>query len=359
MTARKEADSYLLSNESQVGLFCSYTPEELLLAAGLEPCRIQTNDLNISESEAYLSPNICPYVHRLFQAVVRQECQGLVFVYSCDPMRRLADVCRHYARTSFLYRLDLPRRTDAAAEEFFLDRIKDFKRFLEAESGKKIKEGDLLQAISTVNQTRSLIQELFSLQSRGYLSGWQVHRFCQRALNEDKARFNQELEKYLQKQEYQSTSGLSKTDSPVRLFLCGSLVEDRQLYSLIEDGGARIVADDLCNGQRTFQGLVETKGPPMQAIARRYLHRTDCPRMVGAKQRVKRIADLVHRHKCQGVICHSLKFCDLIQSEIPRLEREFQKRNIPFLHIERQNLDEDTGQIKTRIEAFLELIKHD
>jgi benzoyl-CoA reductase/2-hydroxyglutaryl-CoA dehydratase subunit BcrC/BadD/HgdB len=346
--------------ESSLGWTCAYTPEELIHASGLTPCRIRTGDFAV-ETEAELAPNLCPYVHRLLAAGMSERCsamRGVVFAYSCDPMRRLADMWQRRLRPRFMHRLDVPRKTGEPAVEYFAARLSRLRRALEAETGVQIDDSRLTASIRELNETRWIMRSLGSLRSRrpDLLPGSLLLRAASAAVSSPREAFNRSLRAWLERVP-DTGEGFSQRGS-VRLLLCGCPVEDPELAEIIEGSGADIVADDLCTSMRHFDLDVSLQGDdPLRSVARRYLSRADCARMQGADSRMARISRLAVENDCHGVVCHTLKFCDLAQSDLPLLQAELRRNAIPVLHLERQNLGGDAGQLQTRVQAFIEMLQ--
>lgn len=345
------------------GWICSYTPEEIILASGFTPYRVSTEAGTSTFSEAYMPPNICPYVRRLFNVGYSNHCpqlSGLVFVYSCDPMRRLADLWSHYIRPSyFTYRLEMPRRKDNLAEQFLISQLKRFKRFLEDKNGRPIKEDDLREGIETVNHTRKLIRQISELRRyhKPFITGKDFHCLVHSSMTSDKKSFNAKAESLLDKINAKNKTLSPRTSNSIRFMLCGCTVEDSAFYDLIENEDAIVVADNVCSCMRHYEQLVDPSIEPIKAIAQRYLKRSSCPRMQNVQSRIRDIINKVQYYNCHGVICHTLKFCDLVQADIPRLQKELEQNSIPFLCLERESLTENAGQLKTRVQAFIEIIK--
>lgn len=342
---------------ARVGWICSYTPEELIVAAGFVPVRLSADERPPEGAEAYLPANLCPYVRSLAGAARSgdfESLDGIVFALSCDAVRRLADVWSMYFSTGFLYRIDIPRRRDQLAEEFFVNQLESLWLALEKESGRKITDEDIRSSIKSLNKTRELLGRLTELRSRNPLSisGEEFFSVVRASMTCEKERFNVEAERYL--------SGIdipdAATDGRPRLLLCGCIVDSKQLLSIIEGSGATVVTEDLCTSLRHYEGLVDSSLAPLRAIARRYLHRASCARMSGAAERSQRILELVRKYNADGVIYHTLKFCDLGQSDLPRVTRELEAAGIPLLNIDRDYAAAESGQLKTRLEAFAELI---
>jgi benzoyl-CoA reductase subunit C len=345
------------SSLARIGWICSYTPEELILAAGFNPVRLSAEEKPGEGAEAYLPPNICPYVCSLLDAGRAggfDNLHGVVFVLSCDAMRRLADIWSAYFKTPAVYRLDVPRRSDHLAEEFYIEQLQRLRVFLEERAGRKIADADVASAILTLNLTRKLIGKIAALRKkpRPPLSGAEFFALARAAMSSDKERFNAEAERFIRQI---GTSDL-KADGLPRLLLGGCIVDTGRLIGQVEESGAVVVAEETCTGLRHYDGLVDTALEPLRGLARRYLQRAPCPRMAGAADRVERLVGLAKEYQADGVVFHTLKFCDLGQSDLPRVRARLEKEGLPLLHIDRDYSQADGGQLRTRLEAFAELI---
>ena len=74
-------------------------------------------------------------------------------------------------------------------------------------------------------------------------------------------------------------------------------------------------------------------------------------------ERLDDIVNLAREFQVDGVIHYNLQFCHTYANEAVRVERRLEEAGIPLLRIETDYSDEDTGQLKTRVEAFLEMIR--
>lgn len=344
-----------------VGWICSYTPEEIIVASGLLPFRILPQR-EISISSSYLPSNFCPYIRRILNSIFENstKLKGLIFVYSCDGMRRLKDVCDLYWKKGFVFGIDLPRKQDKKAEEFLLTQFKNLKNFLESYTGKPIEDKDLWNAIQVQNKIKDLIFEIYNkiVKNESNITLKELTNVVKeigfRSKKEDFISYLEDLKKD------QKTLKSDLTSKP-KVLIYGSVIEDLQLYEIIESCGAQVILEDSCNFLRYFDEKVSVSNSisPLEALVKRYLYKIPCPRMTDLKKRLERILQIYQKYKCQGIIFHSLKFCDLMSLEITRLQNRFKDLNIPFLHIEREEIPDATGQIKTRIQAFIEMIKNE
>lgn len=138
--------------------------------------------------------------------------------------------------------------------------------------------------------------------------------------------------------------------------MAGSLFPNSQLIKIVEEAGASVVGDDLCFGSRYFEGNVEKGDHPLSAISKRYLFKSPCPRMKDTDVRLESAKKIRQEMKADGIIYQTLKFCDNHLYDYPFYRELFEKKGIPILQIEEDFMGGNLGQIKTRIEAFIEML---
>jgi benzoyl-CoA reductase subunit C len=137
----------------------------------------------------------------------------------------------------------------------------------------------------------------------------------------------------------------------------GSALDDPAFIKIIEDQGGLVVADALCFGSRYFWEPVEIKGDIIYSLAKSYLSRANCPRMMDQHDALfDFIKGMVQRFKVDGIIYQKMQFCDLWGGESLFLERKFKELKIPFLALQREHIITNEAQIATRVEAFIEMI---
>jgi benzoyl-CoA reductase/2-hydroxyglutaryl-CoA dehydratase subunit BcrC/BadD/HgdB len=126
---------------------------------------------------------------------------------------------------------------------------------------------------------------------------------------------------------------------------------------MVEKAGGSIVVFDTCNGLKHYTDLVENSMAPLQALARRYLLKPSCPRMPGFETRLERVKLLVREFRVQGIIYSALKFCDYSLFETPQVEKLSKELGLPTLVLENDYVWADIERLRTRVEAFLEMIR--
>jgi benzoyl-CoA reductase subunit C len=344
----------------KIGWLCGYVPEELILAAGLQPVRIQGEVDEVREANAYMFPNPCPYLQNILDSGLRGHCrdlQGIIFTSSCDCMRRLYDLWRHHVKTPFSYMLEVPKSRSENAVLFFSQQISELKTRLEEFFGVTISESKIGEAISLMNEHRSLIMRLFEGQKRvpPPHRGSKLLGLCLDSMTGSKERTMERLREAL---EY-SVSGNASSVGPPRVLVAGNVVDRLDLFEMVEAAGASVVVFDTCAGLRHWSSLVEDGRDLIESLVRRYLLKPPCPRIPGYDERVAHVAKLTQEYSVDAVIYSVLKFCDYGLFEAPVIEAGLHNPKVPFLVLENDYVWSDTGRMKTRIAAFVEMIKHE
>jgi benzoyl-CoA reductase/2-hydroxyglutaryl-CoA dehydratase subunit BcrC/BadD/HgdB len=347
------------SRKPVIGWFCAYSPLEIFLAAGLYPYRIVPEPTRtIALADSYIERSFCPYVRSCFSGALEGRYRfldGLVVVNSCDPMRRLYDVWRYYIGGEFISLLDLPRINSDLAVEYYRECLVRLIGELEAHYRVNISAASIAEAISAQNRTRSLLKEIYRLnQSCGMpISAVPIQKVVRASTVLPGDTFTGLVEPLLGEV---GRAGSNFPEGP-RVLITGTIMDNPLIIELIEQCGARVVGDDLCTGTRQFWQLVEPDGDPLTALSRYYLGRTPCPRMKDAQRRFDYIFQLIDEFRADGVIFYTLKFCDPFLYDIPVLKSQLGDRGIPSLILEGDYTPGTLGRVKTRIQAFVEMLR--
>ncbi|MEP9412252.1 MAG: 2-hydroxyacyl-CoA dehydratase [Candidatus Brocadia sp.] len=340
----------------KIGYFCSYTPVELIRAAGFHPVRIKGSEQESSAANEMLCGNICPYIKAVVDQKINgnlEDFKGMVFVNSCDGMRRLYDawVKLDEGKKSFNYILDIPKNTDDAAVFYYANLLKNFKEKLETFFTLKIHHDDINQSITLYNAVREKVRLFLQKYWSGYIgqSGYEIFSLLKKGVNVVPEKFQTYLTHIMKQRE-----DIRDTRDIPRLFVWGSIMENEKIMKIIEDAGAKVVAEDLCNGSRYFDAQIHISDDPILSIAKRYIKRSPCSRMVNIFERINKVLTIMQEKSIHGAIYHTLKFCDHNLLDYPVIKKTFHDKNIPLLHLNCDYTLSSEGQIKTRVEAFLE-----
>jgi len=344
----------------KIGWVCTYTPEEVILAAGFLPFRILEEIPSTKRADTYLHYNLCPYARSCLDFGLKAEdptLRGIVIVHSCDAMRGLYHNWQHYvSATPFVHFMNVPKNSGSLALEYFTQEVQKLKAALETHINRTIEDSALWEAIDLYNASRSLMAELYELRKSPELQikGTTVFKVIQASQKMPRESFNQKLKSLLEEIKNQET----KTSLPQgpRIMIVGSLLSGSQIIELVEDAGASVVCDDLCSGSRYFEGNVEKGDDPIKAISSRYLLKAPCARMKNTGLRLERAKKLAEDFQVQGIIYQTVKFCDNHLYDYPLYHEFFQDAGLPVLQIEEDFVGGNRGQMRTRVEAFIEML---
>ena len=343
-----------------VGFFCSYVPEEILYAADILPYRVRaTGCAQTMEADVYMSRLNCSFVRSCLEFALQGKydfLDGFVFTDSCDHVRRLYDVLRETADFPFMHFMSVPHKVGNEATSYYKDEITGFKTGVEKSFGVQITEENLNNAIQVYNETRGLLKRLYDLRKdeRPPITGAECLHALLAATATPKDKYNQLLERLLIEVNQREGSPHCRA----RLMIAGGLYDDPAHTRVIEELGGLVVTDALCLGSRYFWQPVENGQDPLLSLAKSYLGRPSCARMADrVAQRSNFVREMVEQFKVDGVIFQRIRYCDLWGGEMLYLRKRLGEWNIPLLSLEREYMLGGVGQLKTRVQAFLESIE--
>lgn len=350
------------SNKRILGYFCTYTPEEIIHAAGIHPMRLFGTRGGITHADAYMQAYSCSLVRGALEQALSGELSyldGAVFPHTCDSIQRLSDIWRLNAGFTFHADVVLPVKLDTdSAREYMVDVLRKFRRDLESKLGITIGDEDLKKSISTYNRLRRSIKSIYRLQSAspGILRGEDLYALVKASMVMDRDEAAGKVEGLVRALEGKAVP--AGNPGRKRLVLSGGICDHPQIYSLIERVGGAVVWDDLCNGSRFFEGEIAEGGDPVSAIAARYTERVICPaKHSSLTRRGENLVQIAREHDAAGVIFMLLKFCDPHAFDYPYLKEFLDREGVPSMLLEIEQELPAEGQLGTRFEAFIEMLQ--
>jgi benzoyl-CoA reductase/2-hydroxyglutaryl-CoA dehydratase subunit BcrC/BadD/HgdB len=228
---------------------------------------------------------------------------------------------------------------------------------MEDHFGAEITDARLEEAIRLQNETRRLQRRLYDLRKSRTppINGAETLAVTVAGTAMPKARYNQLLTELLE-----DLGGRERqTTYRARLMVMGGELDDPGYLEVIEDLGCLVVTDSLCFGSRMlWKDVEEGANDPMTALARFYVaDRPSCPRVFGEyEQRAAFVREMIREFQVDGVILERLAFCDLWGFEQFTIKNDFQDLGVPLMMLDREYTLSGVGQLKTRVQAFLETI---
>ncbi len=284
-----------------IGWVCKFTPVEALKAMGAEPVRIDPSVTNFDEADAKMHPNVCSYAKGVLETFASANFEGIVLTNCCDSIRRLYDILKAEYPDKFICLLDLPRKLDDSTAALYAARIRSMAEAYAAFSGRCFDEEKFREICAATTVTHPA----------------------------------------------------PEVGPGPRVGLVGARCEV-DISALLKENGASLAFDMTCaGGDRCIRlpacGECEDL---YRAYALELMRQTPCMRMVDVADRSKYIES--YKGRVDGLICHTVKFCDYYSFDYERLRRE---TALPVLKIETDATTQGAGQIRTRVEAFVEALK--
>jgi len=343
-----------------IGFQCAYTPEEIIYAAGALPTRLtgDTRELELEDANAYMYVNTCSFIRTCLEQVLDRQydfLDGFVSGATCDCSRRLADVWLHYEFTPFVHVLTVPRKRIDRGYELYEAEIRHFQRSLEEFFGVEITDEGLWHAIKVYNRRRELLRKLNELRKLDAppITGAEMMEVLNASSRMPPDQFNQVLERLVE----EATSGKRAVEGKFRLMVNGSPLNNPDFIKAIEELGGLVVIDELCTGIRYWWEGVDPDPDPIKALCRRYLHNFPCPRMEPTEDRAQRVLKISRDYRIDGVVTQMVRYCVPWTMEQPLQRMTLEEVGIPTLELDLEYGTPGTGPIRTRVQAFLEMLE--
>ena len=282
-----------------LGYICKYAPVEIFQAMGVEMERIEPDVANFNQAEIRMHPNICSFAKGVLEEVMKKDYEGVILTTCCDSIRRLYDVLREEFPEKFIYMLDTPRITKEAGIALYEQRIRVMIQEYEKFSGKKFQEDKFLEYLKE----------------------------------------RQEEQQYAIK------------NNSVNIGIIGARANE-SIKKILEEKGANVAFDLTCTG--LGRKILADEKEILGGYVRGLLSQFPCMRMELASNRdelIRRFAGSV-----DGIIYHTVQFCDNYAYEYAWVKEWLDR---PMLLLETDYTRQSSGQIRTRIEAFLESLTPD
>ncbi len=365
----KELQDAKAQGKKVVGTFCVFVPEEIVLAAdGIQVGLCAGAEAGMDAAEKILPRNTCALIKsfvgfklsRLCPYI--ESCDLVVGETTCDGKKKAYEIFADHAP---VYVMEIPQMKNACDRDLWRAELLRFKDRIEALTGKTITAPKLREAIQLVNARRRVLQRLNELRtaSPAPISGRDALLVNQISFYDDPVRFTEKIGLLCDELEEQVKAGKGVAPKEVpRLMLsgCPMAVPNWKLPYIIESSGAVIVGEESCIGTRNTRDLVDENGGTMEelldALVDRYM-RIDCACFTPNTERLDHIVDMARKLKADGVVHYGLSFCTPYAMEAFKVEKALKAAGIPMLAIETDYSMEDVEQLKTRVEAFVEMIR--
>lgn len=350
-----------------VGVFCAYTPNELVMAADAVAVGLcGLSDEPIAEAESVLPKNLCPLIKSSYGFAYTDTCPYFYFSdlilaeTTCDGKKKMYELL---GELKPVHVMQLPPgQLGEGALESWHKEMRVLKERLEKDFAVHITDEALRQAIKLKNEERKAMLEFFHLGklNPAPISGYEISTVMdsimfvfdpRERIKIIKARTAQILSSW-----EENVKGKASTRPRILITGCPIGGVRDKVIKQIEDLGADVVGIECCSGPREKEDLVDENMDPLQALAEKYL-RINCSVMSPNKGRFEALGKMVNDYQADGVIEVILQACHTFNVESASVKKFItEEKKIPYLKLETDYSPADKGQISTRLSAFLEII---
>jgi len=355
------------SGRKVIGYLSALCPVEILTAAGVVPIRLKGSVSEaVTKADAYMETMICPFVRNVFDVALKGRyafLDGMVLSHQCDSIDRTYDVWSYNLGFPYWHFINYPHLADDPSIKFTDEILRIFIRTLETFTGSTITDQALAEAIRAHNENRRAMRELYELRKEDAprISGAEMMKVLMAAtsvpVDESTALIKSVTE------EVKKRAPASGGGKP-RIMLVGDQIDDVAIVNAIEGAEAFLVMDDLSTGSKMYWGDVDVTADPVRGITERYLKKLKFPTTFVAgdtypetlEARFGHMRQYIKEFRITGAILFIYKYCDPYGFEVPAMKSFIESAGTPVLYIEDEYSTSSLGRVKTRIEAFLEMI---
>ncbi len=364
LTAKKEG-------RKVIGTFCVYVPEELILAIdGISIGLCAGAEVGSDEAEKFIPRNTCALIKAFMGFKLAGLCPYvqtadlIVGETTCDGKKKAYEIFDEITKGK-MYIMEVPNMKGPDGRVLWKNEVARLAEKLESLSGKGISLEKLKEASRIVNEKRKALQRLSAVRSHdpAPISGLDALLINQVAFYDDPIRFTAQVNELCDELEKRAERGIGVAEKGMpRILVSGSpmAIPNWKLHAIIEGSGAVVVGEESCVGERNFSALLDGRFASVEEgfekIAERYMS-IHCACFTPNAERMDDIRDLSKRLNADGIIHYALQFCTPYMIEAFKAKKTADALALPFLRIETDYSMEDFGQLKTRIEAFIEMIR--
>ena len=352
-----------------MGYLCAFVPLEIISAAGFVPFRVK-GDVNepITRADVDMETLVCPLVRSCYDLSAKGKykfLEGMVIPHACDSICKTYDIWNFALDLPYAHMINVPHKTDDSSVEYFKSILGTFAKSIGKYAGHDISNGDIMHAIKLYNANRDAMRQLMEYRKADppLITGAELTELYVANVSIPVEESNELLNKAIGEIRQRSVAGVHKT----RLMVIGAQVDDATFINMVEESGAYVVADDLCPGMREYMHDVDEQGDFLKNLADRYLRGINCGRTYRENKgdyeeylqdRFGHIARAIKKFNVDGVVLYLYKYCDPFGFEVPALKGYLGNLNVPVLYLEDEYSMTSIARMKTRIQAFIEMLEN-
>jgi benzoyl-CoA reductase/2-hydroxyglutaryl-CoA dehydratase subunit BcrC/BadD/HgdB len=368
----REIEDFRKKGGKVVGTMCVMVPLEIINAAGAKNVRLCSGYYEPVHpaNELLGDAGLCPMVKATLGSKMvdanplTNNLDMVVGPATCDGKMKLAEVLEDWVPVVMM---NIPRvKIGETGSSLWIRELEYLSRKLEELTGRRIGRKKLVDEIRKWNRAHELWTKMLKLRSSSKhpISGQDAMLVVQASQVDDIERWNRKTAELIVELESMMEEGkVAGEKGAARILLAGSpmMYPNFKIPSIVEESGGTIVHDELCTGFRLMSDPVMldgiTKKGIMRSLAERYFFPCTCPCFSPNDERIRRMKESIKAFGIEGVVFHTLRGCHLNNLEATKIEVALREDGIPFVKIESEYDEGDVEQVRTRVEAFVEMLK--
>ena len=357
-----------------VSYICENSPEPLLNLDGCFSVRLRAPRTGSMEMATYyMTSFLCEYSRALLERAIEggynfSDCliapDGCSMINRCAENMELLHTMEKGKEHFFYEHMEIPMKADDNGLNLYVLQCKNhILTPLKENFGIDISDAAIRRAVAEHNRVCELIRAIgeFRKGERPTITGYEYSVITMATYAAPKAMLIDKLEQTLE--ELKTREPDARIPYRVRVALVGSEIDDPDFIKLVEDTGAFVCVDRYCYG--SFPGrdpiLLTEEEDALTQVCRQYMYRGQCPRYMNTAKLLERrsyVDELAREYAADGILYEQVKFCDpwaydrMLGSHIMRNEYGY-----PVLSIDRPYTVSGVGQLRTRIQAFIESVE--
>lgn len=355
-----------------VATVCENVPEPLLNLDGLFSARLRAPRTGSMEMATYyMTSFLCEYTRALLERAIEggfnfADC--LIAPDACSMMNRCVEnmeLLKTMEKEDFFFQyMEIPMKCNQNGLNLYVLQCQNhILNPLHEHFGTDISDAAIRKAVAEHNRVCELIQAIgeYRKSDKPTITGYEFHIITLATYVAPKDKLIPMLEETLE--ELKTREPDEKNNYRARVVFVGSEVDDMDMIKLVEESGAYVCADRFCYGSLPgrLPIALNDEEDALTQVCRHYMEKSQCPRYMNQDKiqgRKQFIADIAKEYNADGIIFEQIKFCDpwayerMMGSAILR-----DKFNYPVLTIDRPYQVASSGQLKTRVQAFVESVE--
>ncbi len=355
-----------------IGTVCENVPEPLLNLDGVFSARLRAPRTGSMEMATYyMTSFLCEYTRALLERAIEggyNFTDALIAPDGCSMMNRCVEnmeLLKTMEKDDFFYEyMEIPMKSNQNGLNLYVLQCKNhILTPLNKHFGTDISDAAIRKAVAEHNRVCELIRAIgdYRKSDKPAITGYEFHIITMVTYVAPKDKLIPMLEETLE--ELKTREPDEKNDYRARVVFVGSEVDDVDMIKLVEESGAYVCADRFCYGSLPgrLPIVLNDEEDALTQVCRHYMEKSQCPRYMNQdkiQERKKYIADIAEEYNADGIIFEQIKFCDpwayerMMGSAILR-----DKYHYPVLTIDRPYQVASSGQLKTRVQAFVESVE--